>query len=952
MLDAQGQPHVTDFGVAKRVEGGSDLTRSGAIVGTPSYMAPEQARGERGLSTAVDVYSLGAILYEMLTGRPPFQSDSPLDTLLQVRDNEPTSPSSLNVSVDRDLETICLKCLEKDPAQRYRSAESLADDLDRWIEGEPIQARPSTTWERIVKWVRRRPAAAALMAVSGVAAILVIGALAVSYWLVRDALADETKAKVALEKEQEKTSNALADVMRKKGQLRDTLNRERNTAYRLGILAAQHAWSSNNVTQAVQFLDSCPPAERGWEWKYLHRMCLGDSLTIDESINAVRQPGKWLISFGQHQSDPGIIIRSTANGEFVANVDTSRENIRFVAISPDGRTLAIVRTRKNNRPPHTVELWNVSTGKLSEGFPCSAPFIESLTFSPDSRRLAVACRPYDDTPAAIINASIDFVDVSSGRIVHTISRTNPWDRLEYSPGGRLLVSLSTRHGFVVWDAYTHTEKWRQLLTADRPTAVAFSPNGKLLAVSRLRVDLGKRPFDPMPSVWVMDAATGKDATKLMSSGFQIVDMAYSRDGDKLALACRDSVVRIVDSQTGRESTSLRGHLDMVTGVAYTPDGRALVSTSTDGTARIWNLLASQDHRVYAGRYGLTFTPDSRSLVIGGFSGQGQGAMMAQGQASIVYEMMLGNLSTGFYDLANGNLDRKATQEAHNDQIASVTFSNDGGYAAIVRRHPGGIAAMLPSRRPKPWPVVIMNWNEKKPVAQLELPSNWDPSNIELHLSRHGEVLVGGPPGQGGWTVYDVFSDKVRYTLRDRVLAASISPDGKTIVAICLHGRVVSARIIDAETGTERKTLSLPAASRSVAFSPDGRWIAAATRVISNSQRERLELGKVHLWDVNTGETLRVLDNACDCVAFSPDGKRLATGGTEPGSVKIWDPETGQAVLMLQRPEATAFSFLTFSKDGNHLAAMDDSAILHRVIVWDASPTEGAGTLLQSSRSPR
>jgi serine/threonine-protein kinase len=164
--EGYGEPHVTDFGLAKRVEGGSDLTRSGAIVGTPSYMAPEQARGERGLSTAIDVYSLGAILYELLTGRPPFRAETPLDTVLQLLDREPERPRALNTRMDRDLETICLKCLEKDPQRRYGSSEALAIDLEHWLAGEPISARPSSLRERALKWAKRRPAAAALAAVN------------------------------------------------------------------------------------------------------------------------------------------------------------------------------------------------------------------------------------------------------------------------------------------------------------------------------------------------------------------------------------------------------------------------------------------------------------------------------------------------------------------------------------------------------------------------------------------------------------------------------------------------------------------------------------------------------------------------------------------------------------------------------------------------------------------
>jgi serine/threonine-protein kinase len=243
---------VTDFGLAKRITGEAGLTHSGAIVGTPSYIAPEQA-GVVG-DTAADVYGLGAILYELLTGRPPFQAETLLETLIQVREQEPERPRALNPRVDRDLETVCLKCLQKEPARRYGSAEALAEDLEHWLAGEPIRARPSSAWERARKWARRRLAVATLLAATAV--LLVAAALAAAVlllvlgggggglrWAWQRAELERAvnedleqvgqglrggkvaEARAALERAEGRVAGgAAADLRRRVGQMRDNLN--------------------------------------------------------------------------------------------------------------------------------------------------------------------------------------------------------------------------------------------------------------------------------------------------------------------------------------------------------------------------------------------------------------------------------------------------------------------------------------------------------------------------------------------------------------------------------------------------------------------------------------------------------------------------------------------------------------------------------------------------------
>jgi serine/threonine protein kinase len=178
LLAADGTPKITDFGLAKQLDQDAGQTQSGAIMGTPRYMAPEQAGGKsKAVGPAADVYALGAILYELLTGRPPFKAASAMDTLLQVMQEEPAAPRRLQPDVPRALETICLKCLQKEPTRRYDSAEALADDLHRFLTAEPIMARPISLWGRGVKWIKRQPAVAALVGIGGLAILALLGTL-------------------------------------------------------------------------------------------------------------------------------------------------------------------------------------------------------------------------------------------------------------------------------------------------------------------------------------------------------------------------------------------------------------------------------------------------------------------------------------------------------------------------------------------------------------------------------------------------------------------------------------------------------------------------------------------------------------------------------------------------------------------------------------------------------
>ncbi len=339
LLAEDGTPKITDFGLAKansRHGPGDSLvadpTASGGIFGTPGYMAPEQAAGEHDKSGArIDVYALGAILYQMLTGRPPFLAATDLETLWQTRFVDPVPPARLRPGLPRDLDTICLNCLEKLPARRYPTGLALAEDLRCFRAGEPIVARPTPTWERGLKWVRRRPAAAALIVTAVLMAAALLG-LGIDLWY---------RGRLQAAYDRKETARAAEEQARKPAE--DALDQVEVSYHFHRLLLADREWEARNLNRARDLLEGCSARLRQWEWHYLRRLC-----------------------------DP-----------YALALRGHTDRVNAVALSPDGQRLA---SASDDR---TIRIWEAHTGRLVHVLDGHASGVNSVAFSPDGARLGL-----------------------------------------------------------------------------------------------------------------------------------------------------------------------------------------------------------------------------------------------------------------------------------------------------------------------------------------------------------------------------------------------------------------------------------------------------------------------------------------------------------------------------------------------------------------------------------